>query len=113
VNELVSMLVPLETLSGWPQVPNPSILQQLTLFVGFPLLIFIIVVAIAKIGTVVQGGRADLIHDSDPLWVGPQSAREAPSPAEAGDEASATLAHEGNVEGDDTGEHVGGAGARW
>jgi hypothetical protein len=115
------MLVPLETLSGWPRVTNPTPLQVLGLLVGFPLLVFIIVVAISKIATSIHAGRGDDIHANDPLWVGDHAELEAAGanpgpetdeqiPAGAAEEA---LAVEGDVEGDDTGEHVGGAGARW
>jgi hypothetical protein len=123
VNELLSMLVPLETLSGWPRVTNPTPLQVLVLLVGFPLLVFIIVVAISKIATSIHAGRGDDIHANDPLWVGDHESAELeaaganPGPdtgeqTPAGD-AAEVLAGEGEVEGDDTGEHVGGAGARW
>jgi hypothetical protein len=123
VNELLSMLVPLETLSGWPQVTSPTPLQVLLLLVGFPLLVFIIVVAISKIATSIHAARGDDIHANDPLWVGDHESAELeavganPGP-ETGEQTSAgaaeeALAVEGDVEGDDTGEHVGGAGARW
>ena len=122
--------MPLETLSGWPQVPNPSILQVLGLLIGIPLLVFIVVVAISKIGTAAHAGRGDSVEASDPLWVGGSQetgALEAASPnpgTEARDEvaageaepASARLVEQapaGGGEGDETGEHVGGAGARW
>jgi hypothetical protein len=117
------MLVPLETLSGWPQVTNPTPLQVLLLLVGFPLLVFIIVVAISKIATSIHASRGDDIHANDPLWVGDQEPAELEAaganpgpetgeqtPAGAVEEASAV---ESDVEDDDTGEHVGGAGARW
>jgi hypothetical protein len=130
VNELLSMLVPLETLSGWPQVPEPSILQVLGLLVGIPLLVFIVVIAISKIGTAAHARRGDPIQASDPLWVGGSQETgvlEAPSAnpgTEAGDEVAAgeaepaparvaERARGGDGEGDETGEHVGGAGARW
>src|SRR4029450_8903884 len=64
------MLVPLETLSGWPQVENPSPLQVLVLLVGIPLLIAIIVIAITEIGARAHAGRGDSIQASDPLWRG-------------------------------------------
>ena len=140
MNELLSMLVPLETLSGWPRVTNPTPLQVLLLLVGFPLLVFIIVIAINKIAQSIHAARGDDYHTSDPFWVGGDQASgelEAASAnpgVEAGDQTQAegtTQAHahepeealaaeadrisagEGDVEGDDTGEHVGGAGARW
>jgi hypothetical protein len=121
--------VPLETLSGWPQVPNPTVLQSLTLLVGIPLLIAVIVSAIILIGAKARAGRGDVAAASDPLWVGAkESAQVEPVPDSPGAEAEAeataetpaagtsvagTSAAAGNVEGDDTGEHVGGAGARW
>lgn len=125
------MLVPLETLSGWPPVPNPPILASLAIFVGFPVLVFLIVIAISKIATSIHEARGDDIQASDPLWVGgsqESGVLEAPSAnpgADDGDQASATDAEQASasvpeqasasegVEGDDTGEHVGGAGARW
>jgi hypothetical protein len=126
------MLVPLETLSGWPAAPDPSPLEVLVLLVGFPLLVFIIVVAISKIGTAAHAGRGDLIQASDPLWVGGEQQTgvlEAPSAnpgTDASDEGSPAGAEQAlardaqqapagdrDSEGDETGEHVGGAGARW
>jgi hypothetical protein len=115
------MLVPLETLSGWPQAPDPSVLQVLGLLVGLPLLVFIIVVAINKIVTTAHARRGDVVVASDPLWVGAQSAEleanvnpglETSEEAPAGDAEQASVG-EDHVEGDDAGEHVGGAGARW
>src|SRR4029453_17920528 len=114
------MLVPLETLSGWPQVTNPTALQVLLLLVGFPLLVFIIVVAISKIATSIHAARGDDIHANDPLWVGDHESAELvavganPGP-ETGEQTPAgpaeeVLAVDGDVEGDDTGEHVGGGG---
>jgi len=111
------MLVPLETLSGWPQVETPSTLQVLGLLVGFPLLVFLIVISISKIVTTAHARRGDATQATDPLWVGAQSAEleanvnpglEISEDATAGDAEQASVG-----EGDDTGEHVGGAGARW
>jgi hypothetical protein len=126
VNELLSMLVPLETLSGWPEVPTPSILLSLAIFVGFPVLVFLIVVAINKIAQSIHGGRGDDYQTSDPFWVkDEESAELEAAPANPGteaygrdaDQAMAREAEQASVseevEGDDTGEHVGGAGARW
>ena len=115
--------MPLETLSGWPQVTNPTPLQVLFLLVGFPLLFFFIVIAINKIATSIHAARGDDIRDNDPLWVGDRGSGELePAGANPGPEtceqtpaadAEGALAAEGDVQGGDTGEHVGGAGARW
>ena len=126
MNELLSMLVPLETLSGWPQVPSPPILLSLAIFVGFPVLVFLIVIAINKIVQSAHAGRGDDYHASDPFWVRDhESAELEAATANTGteafgrdaDQAAAREAEEGSVseqvERDDTGEHVGGAGARW
>src|SRR5829696_2256844 len=109
------MLVPLETLSGWPEVPRPSILLSLAIFVG-----------INKIAQSIHAGRGDDYQTSDPFWVRDQESAELESaPANAGTEAygrdaDQAMAREAQqdsvseeVDGDDTGEHVGGAGARW
>ena len=87
------MLVPLETFSGWPQVPNPTPLQSLTLLIGIPLLIALIVIATAKPSVPDETAEGD--------GTGGRVAS-----------GEATVADQ-QIEGDDTGEHVGGAGARW
>jgi hypothetical protein len=116
------MLVPLETFSGWPQAPNPSVLQVLSLLVGVPLLVFIIVISISKIATTAHARRGDNAQASDPLWVGAHESPELEANVNPGLEitkeapaadAEQTAVGEAGVEGDDTGEHVGGAGARW
>ncbi len=92
--------MPLDTLSGWPVAPDPTVLQSLGLLIGFPLLAIIVVYAIAKIGNVAQAGRGvpEEVHES--VWVGGRQQGElesAPPSADSGDEANP----------------VGGAGARW
>jgi hypothetical protein len=119
VNELLSMLVPLETLAGWPQVPNPTVLQALTLFIGIPLLIAVIVSAMIVIAAKARAGRGDIAEVSDPLWVGAKESEQVEPVSDSQDAearvqaAAESSAAEDQVEGDDTGEHVGGAGARW
>jgi apolipoprotein N-acyltransferase len=112
------MLVPLETLSGWPQVQNPSPLFFLGLLFGVPILVFIIVIAINKIVTAAHARHGEDVHSNDPLWVGAHQPAEvgtagANPGVEGSDQVAEVTAGEANVEGDDTGEHVGGAGARW
>jgi hypothetical protein len=92
------MLVPLDTLEGWPTAADPSALQVLGLLVGLPLLVIIAVIAIAKIINAVGKGDA---HEevTEPVWVGgrPEAKTEAPAA----------------LEGDETKSESGGAGARW
>ena len=115
MNELLSMLVPLETLSGWPRVSNPTPLQSLTLLIGIPLLISVIVIAIIEIGARARVRRGDITEANDPLWVGPQESAEVePVPdSKPSEQPTVTTTGDSDVEGDDTGEQVGGAGARW
>jgi len=94
------MLVPLETLSGWPAAPDPTVLQILGLLIGFPALVFVIVFGIAIIGNAAKSKRTTTADVGDPVWVGGRSRGEleASGPDQAGD-ADANP--------------VGGAGARW
>lgn len=102
MNQLLSMLVPLDTLSGWPAAQEPTILQTLGLLVGFPALISLIVVGIAKIGTTVQASRGDAPPAADSVWVG---GRQGGGEIEAAPELHGV--------GADDEQAPGGAGARW
>jgi hypothetical protein len=94
------MLVPTRTLPGWPEAPSPSVLEELGLLIGFPALAFIIVFAIAKIGTVAQASNAPA-PVTDPVWVGGRKSPELESGTE--DSAPSETAESSG----------GGAGARW
>jgi hypothetical protein len=112
------MLVPLETFSGWPQVANPSLLQSLGLLIGIPLLIAVIVIALIELRARARARRGDDPQASDPLWVGARESAEVEPVSDDGtitsDQATReAISAQENVEGGDTGEHVGGAGARW
>jgi hypothetical protein len=98
VSKLLSMLVPLDTLEGWPPAPDPSWLQILGLLVGAPLLVIIAVIAIAKISNAVGAGDA---HEevTEPVWVG--------------DRPEAKTESQAAIEGGEAKSESGGAGARW
>lgn len=107
--------MPLETLSGWPQAENPTALQSLLVFVGVPILVFLIVIAINKIVQTIHATRGDDPRTRDPLYAvdartGEAKLVEVSPGTDLGQEA---LVGSSDLEGDDTGEHVGGAGARW
>ena len=107
--------MPLETLSGWPPAENPTVLQTLVLLVGVPILVFLIVIAINKIVQTIHATRGDDPRTSDPLYLvdartGEAKLVDANPGTDAGQQA---LVGSGEVEGDETDEHVGGAGARW
>ena len=101
------MLVPLETLSGWPAAPDPTVLESLGLLIGFPALVFIIVFAVAKIGTVAQASSAAPTPMTDPVWVGGRET------SENVDTVSEDLDDESAPAGGDAADSGGGAGARW
>ena len=97
------MLVPLDTLAGWPTAQEPTILQTLALLVGFPALGLIVAFAVAKIGTSVQASRGDSAPVADSVWVGGRQA--------GGEIEAAPEMHGVGAEDDD--KTPGGAGARW
>jgi len=97
------MLVPLDTLAGWPAAQEPTILQTLALLVGFPVVAMIIAFAVAKIGTSVQASRGDSAPVADSVWVGGRQA--------GGEIEAAPEMHGVGAEDDDN--TPGGAGARW
>ena len=79
-------------------------LQSLGLLIGAPLLVIVIVYAIAKIGNTVQAKRGDAPPSAaDSVWVGGR---------QAGGEIEAAPEMHG-VGAEDTENSPGGAGARW
>ena len=92
------MLVPLDTLEGWPVAPDPSWLQILGLLVGLPLLVMVLVIGIAKVLNAVRKGDA---HEevTEPVWVGGRPEQKTESTAA--------------IEGGQAPPESGGAGARW
>ena len=101
------MLVPLETLSGWPAVEDPSALQVLGLLFGLPLVVIVAVFAIAKIGNVMHASRGTGVQVTDPVWVGGP-----PRPDIEGPEHDAAVENAGRIA-DKPRDDVGGAGASW
>lgn len=89
--------MPLDTLAGWPTAEDPSALQLLGLLVGFPVLAFIIAIAVAKIGNAAKSGKTTAIEPADPVWAGGRRALPDESLDEDGNETSS----------------AGGASARW
>ena len=82
--------MPLETFSGWPQVPNPTPLQSLTLLIGIPLLIALIVIAMIEIGARSRAKRGDVADVSDPLWVGARESAQVEAVSDSPEGAQAT-----------------------
>lgn len=68
----VSMLVPLDqTLFGWPEVPPTSPLVELGLLIGIPLVVIVLVFAVAKGNAVLKANKQGPgPHPDDPVWMG-------------------------------------------
>lgn len=100
------MLVPLETLPGWPQAASPSVLEVLGLLVGLPLVVVVIVGAIAKVDKMIKVSRGEPLQVTEPVWVGGLDRPEIEGPLhdEVVEDAK-------QVSGPGT--DVGGASARW
>lgn len=109
MNELVVMLVPTHTLFGWPEAPSPTALQELGLLIGFPALAFVIVFAVAKIGTVAQASNASA-PVTDSVWVGGRKSAELESGSD--DSGSSDAGGKDSAPGGSV-QSGGGAGARW
>jgi hypothetical protein len=119
MTDLSSMLVPLETLPGWPRVDNPSPLASLGLLIGLPLVVIVIAFAVAKIGNTVQASRGTANTDTEPVWVGgptrpniegPRRDQAAIEAEQAASLPGSSVATDADAE---SGQDVGGAGARW
>lgn len=113
MNKLLSMLVPLETLPGWPDVQEPSLLEVLALLVGAPLLVIAIVAVLTRVHHAVKGNAGTPPVANRPIWVNGRriepsvqsdSSRES---IESGERVVARRAAS------DDEEAKGGAGARW
>lgn len=104
------MLVPLETLPGWPVAADPSPLQVLGLLVGLPLVVVVIIAVITKVNQMMRVSRGEPTQVTDPMWVGglDRPEIEGPRHAEVVDDAKQITASS-----DTPGTDVGGASARW
>ena len=110
------MVVPLETLPGWPNVQDPSLLQVLGLLVGAPLLVILFVAVLTRVHHAVKGNVGTPAVMNQPVWVNGrriESASQAPKTDSSRESMAAgrqaiTDRLERESESD-----KGGAGARW
>lgn len=114
MSQLLSMLVPLETLAGWPTVKDPTPLQSLGLLIGLPLLVIIIVSVLvtARERSTIRGANNKY---TDPTWVGAEAGQDEILGA---DNAAGQAALQGGPAADLQGtatsvDDTGGASARW
>ena len=69
VSDLVSMLVPLQTLPGWNNVENPSVLWILLLALGIPLAFGLLVTVVGMGPSWARSGRGEAELE-EPIWLG-------------------------------------------
>jgi hypothetical protein len=106
------MLVPLETLPGWPDVRSPSFLEVLGLLVGAPLLVILLVAVIARVHHAVKGNMGTPAVANQPIWVNGRRIEASAQSDESRDSIEAgRRAVTERAERED--ESTGGAGARW
>lgn len=115
------MLVPLQTLPGWPAAPDPSTLHVLALLVGGPLVVILLVALIARVHHAVRGNVGVPAVANQPIWVNGE--RIEPATQDDGSRAAIEAGHhavstslgaqpDGTATRDEA-ETTGGAGARW
>lgn len=97
------MLVPLETLSGWPAVPNPSVLQFTLLLIGAPLLLSLVIAGLSFRATTHAEARFGPPVNPSALAIG------AATPAIEGAAGSGRV----GIEAKAPDEGTGGTSARW
>jgi hypothetical protein len=110
------MLVPLETLPGWPNVQEPSVLKVLGLLVGAPLVVILVVAAIARIHHAVKGNVGTPAVMNQPVWVNGRRIESASEAARSDeDRESIAAGHQAITERGErqSEDDKGGAGARW
>lgn len=119
VSGLLSMLVPLETLPGWPAAPEPSVLQLLLVLAGIPLIITLIIAGASYTASTRELERFGPPFNPTQTFRGARGVEGAPTEVPAGIEATAASGAEERsgpsarpgATAVDTG--TGGASARW
>jgi hypothetical protein len=107
VSEFLSMLLPLQTLAGWPASPDPSLLQVLGLLVGFPVLAIVIISVLVKASSLASSSRGSASTYTEPTWVG------GGQHALDGDQRSTPAAIEAATAQEPAAADQGGASVRW
>lgn len=64
------MLVPLETLPGWPEAQDPTFLQTLGLLVAIPVGIALVIALLAFGPSLARANKGGMVQAKDPLWLG-------------------------------------------
>jgi hypothetical protein len=116
MSEFLSMLVPLQTLAGWPTAKDPTPLQSLGLLFGIPLAVMIVVSVLIKARSLMAASRGSNAKYTQPTWVG---AKEGVHEILGDDNAAGQAALQAGpsvtsrAHGDQAADDTGGASARW
>ena len=114
MSAFTSMLVPLETLAGWPQVEDTNPLAVLGLLFGLPLVVIVVVWVLVKARSLTLASHESEGKYTDPTWIG---SKEKNDEVLGSDNAAGQAALQGGPSGDDsdtsTSGDRGGASARW
>jgi|SRR5690606_11190684 len=102
------MVVPLETLSGWPEVQEPTALETLGLLVGIPGLAFVVIFALGKASALINASKRQTLAVTEPVWLG-----RGRLDTEALESGGARALPAGEAEPARAKAEVGGASARW
>ena len=69
--ETVSIVVPLQTLFGWPEAPAVTPLEALGLLAGVPIMVIAAIFAVAKGNAMMRAAKLGPgPQPSDPVWMG-------------------------------------------
>lgn len=96
------MLMPLETLPGWPDAPNPTVLHFLLLLIGVPVVVGIVIAAASYLASTSELKRFGPVVNPTTSFAGAKGVEAASGEVPAGIEAKP---------GADAG--TGGTSARW
>lgn len=114
------MLMPLETLPGWPKAQDPTALEVLGLLVGAPLVVIILVAVLARMHHAVKGNAGVPGVANQPIWVNGRQVEasthdnDASHPdIDSGYEAVSARSSQTDQEARGDDDERGGAGARW
>lgn len=80
---VLTLLVPLETLPGWPVATAPTLLQALGLLIGIPALAAVVIAGLAKISAVISTNRYSQDQVPDSVWMGSRPPLNQPLPGNA------------------------------
>lgn len=81
------MLVPLETLPGWPPAPNPALLVSIGLLIGLPLVLGLVIAGASFVGSTSDIRRFGPPFNPATIYAGPAIEAAPVAAIEAGDHA--------------------------